>query len=232
MAGLFDLHMLYALKKGWSSLANDSGTTFSTYFEGVESDVRLEWYKALFPDDKASFVEFRPAFVPQQTKLPCVIVQYTDEPEEMAPLGYWGGATVVKTKDPDTGLDVFTKNIEREQALLLRESAIINIIAPHPELLRALHIALLSVGLSNRQALWDLGYVDLEYLGASDTSIEEGLMPNDLGAFMRTQRWRARSQIEISTDNTVAAPDILIASSDVTVDGKAGGVTGDQETNF
>ncbi len=231
MGGLFDLHMLYAMRGGWESLASDKDK-FSSYFEGVADEVRLEWHKSLFPDGKLDHVEFRPAYIQNQTRLPCVLVQYSDEPEETSPMDYWGGATTLTKIDPNTGQPVFAGNVERNHCLLLRQNAIVTIIAPHPELLRALHISLLSVGLSNRQALLDLGYVDLEYVGASDVSIEEGLFPNELGAYMRTQRWRARSMVELAAINTAVAPDILIASSDITVDGNAGGITGDQEKNF
>lgn len=227
MAGLFDLHMLLAAKRGWTALSKDK-TAFKELYVGVSDTVVTEWYDALFPNGSDAAVEFRPAFVPEQTSLPCVIVQYADEPEDVAPMDYWGGTLGQYTPNEDPNLpDVLTGYQRRHHAVLLRQIAIFNVIAPHPELLRALHLAVLFSCFTTRKGLHDLGYIDLEYLGGSDVSIEQGLMPNELGAFMRTQRWRARSHLEISETLAPVDGEILIASSDITVDGYPGGIKGD-----
>ena len=71
--------------------------------------------------------------------------------------------------------------------------------------------------------LYDLGYHDLEYLGGGDLSVEEELMPNYLGAYVRVQRWASRGTIESTVVPTAGKP-VLVASKDVTVDGNLGGI--------
>jgi hypothetical protein len=237
MAGVFDLHLLSAMRHGWHNLVSPidpatkqrvaSSKKFKSLFEGVTDSVLEEWYQSLAPEGDHTKVEFRPAYVPEQTKFPCVVIQYEDAPEEEAPMGYMGGHYnyTKDVLDPVTGITTATKFVgDRNVALLLRQTARVHILTSHPELTRALHIVLIGAALSSRMAFFDLGYRDLEYLGAADLSVEEGLMPEDLGVFIRVQRYQARSHFELNDEHTFTSGEVFIHASDIFVDGLQGGV--------
>jgi len=237
MAGVFDLHIMSAMRHGWRNLVAPtdvltghrvpSSKKFKALFEGISDDVLEEWFKGLAPDGDFTKVEFRPAYVPEQTKFPCVVVQYEDEPEDEAPMGYLGGHFNYDEAvyDPITETTTNTTFIgERTTALLLKQTARVHILTTHPELTRALHISLIACAMGSRKSFYDLGYRDLEYLGAADLSIEEGLMPEDLGVYVRVQRYMARSHFEIADISEFTSGDVLIHASDIFYDGIQGGM--------
>lgn len=216
MAGFFDLHVALALQKGWASVCT-SQEKWRALFPEIANSLADEWRAKLAPSDDAGHLEVRPAFVPEQTKLPCIVVQYNDEPEDTAPINYFGG-----TYNPNNS-QLLADHKERTVALLVRQFARLHIYTEHPETTRAMHIAVLQIMLQNRKVLYDLGYHDLEYLGGGDLTVEEELMPNYLGAYVRVQRWAARGTIE-STLVPIAGKPVLVASTDITVDGNVGGI--------
>ena len=179
MAGLFDLHLMATLNKGWDALVADK-PAFLALYDGIETTVKEQWYDYLVPDGANSIVRFQPAYVPEQTTLPVVIVLYADEPEDVSPLDYFGGAYV----------DSDGNNVERLNTLLLQQIALVHIMSSHPEILRALHVAMLAVCLNTRKTLYDLGYIDLEYLGGGDVEVERMITEDEAGVYTRIQRWR------------------------------------------
>ena len=221
MAGFFDLHVALSLQKGWASVATDQAK-WRALFPEISSGLADEWRAKLAPSDDAGHLEVRPAFVPEQSKFPCVVVQYNDEPEDTAPINYFGG----RYNPSDSSFLADQK--DRLVALLVRQFVRIHIFTDHPETTRAMHIAVLQIMLQNRDVLYDLGYHDLEYLGGGDLTVEEDLMPNFLGAYVRVQRWAARGTIE-STLVPVAGKPVLVASTDITVDGNLGGIEDSME---
>jgi hypothetical protein len=216
VAGFFDLHVALSLQKGWASVVTDQAK-WRALFPEIASGLADEWRAKLAPSDDASHLEVRPAFVPEQAKFPCVVVQYNDEPEDTAPINYFGG----RYNPSDSSL--LADQLDRSVALLVRQFVRLHIFTDHPETTRAMHIAVLQIMLQNRDVLYDLGYHDLEYLGGGDLTVEEDLMPNFLGAYVRVQRWAARGTIE-STLVPVAGKPVLVASTDITVDGNLGGI--------
>lgn len=205
--GLFDLHLAIAIKAAWETYAGNQAL-FTGLFPSVESSVSSAWYNKLYPGGSADLLEIRPAYVPEQTKLPCVIIQYSDEPEDSSPMNYFGGVEAGSHKTV---------------CLMIRQMAQCHIFTSHPETTRAVHIALLTGLLAKRSVLYNAGYQDLEYTGGGDLSVEQNLMPNDLGAFVRIQRWQARGTLEF-TESPVAGKPVLVTSTDITTDGNIGGV--------
>lgn len=212
MAGLFDLHLMTVLNKGWDALAADKATFFSLY-EGVSDEIKQQWYDYLVPDGANHRVRFQPAYVPEQTKLPAVIVLYADEPEDVSPLDYFGG----------TYSGAGSTKIERKNSILLQQIALVHIMAEHPEILRALHLAMLAVCLNTRATLYNLGYIDLEYLGGGDVEVERMITEDEAGVYTRIQRWRARSHLEMSNTYTPAGK-AFVHATDATIDTFAGGI--------
>ncbi len=209
MAGFFDLHVALTLQKGWASVCTDQ-SKWRGLFPEIANSLADEWRAKLAPNDDAGHLEVRPAFVPEQTKLPCVVVQYNDEPEDTAPINYFGG-----TYNP-TDSSILADQRDRSVALLVRQFVRLHIFTNHPETTRAMHVALLQIMLRNRDVLYDLGYHDLEYLGGGDLTVEEDLMPNYLGAYVRVQRWASRGTIESTLVPTAGKP-VLVASKDIEI---------------
>ena len=224
MASLYDLHMLAVLRKGWSALSEDK-TFFKSLFNGVSDSVLERWFTALFPEDENKSVEFRPSYVPEQTRIPCVIVQYEDTPEDLAPMDYWGGAMsdVIENTTTD-GVTKQKVTHVRKHTMLLKCLVSIHIMASNPELLRAMNTCIHAICLINRPAFYSLDYSDVEYLGTSDYQVEQSLMPEDLGLYIRIQRWQSRCHVEISETITSTIGKILIASEDAVVENFSGGV--------
>ena len=216
MVGFFDLHVALTLQKGWAAISTNQAA-WRGLFPGIADSLKDEWRAKLAPGDDATHLEVRPSFVPEQTRLPCVVVQYNDEPEDTAPINYFGG-----TYNPNNS-NLLSNQLDRTVCLLVRQFVRFHIYTEHPETTRALHIAVLQIMLQNRKVLYDLGYHDLEYLGGGDLSVEEELMPNYLGAYVRVQRWASRGTIESTVVPTAGKP-VLVASKDVTVDGNLGGI--------
>jgi len=95
--------------------------------------------------------------------------------------------------------------------------------AEHPEILRALHLAMLAVCLNTRSTLYNLGYIDLEYLGGGDVEVERMITEDEAGVYTRIQRWRSRSHLEMSNSYTPSGK-AFVHATDVTVDTFAGGI--------
>ena len=212
-AGFFDVHCALVLQDGWAALTASDGAAFRALFPGVGDDITTEWLNELAPTVDGARnqygLEIRTAFVPEQTTLPFIVIQYLDEPEDEAPLGY---LTMSKTESG------------RKHGMLLRQTAQIHIMTPHPELTRCLHVSILAIMLSNRDFFVSNGYCDLEYQGGGDLQAQQDLMPEFLGAYVRTQRYTARADFDVTISTTLESHKVLVASADQVIGGTVGGV--------
>jgi hypothetical protein len=216
VAGFFDLHVALTISKGWASIVSNE-TKWRSLFPNLPTAMADEWRAKLAPGGDTTHLEIRPSFVPEQTKLPCIVIQYQDEPEESAPMNYWGG--VHNPTDSGEASEINNRLV----TLMVQMFARVHIFAEHPELTRALHIAVINILLSNRSVLYNVGYHDLEYQGGGDLAVEEELMPNFLGAYIRVQRWSARGTLEY-VENPIAGKPVHVYSDDTEVDGHFGGI--------
>lgn len=181
---MLDMFTLLALQDGWAQLAGDAAA-FRALFAHlpVGDDLLAEWHGKLAPAGATDTVRFRAAWAPGLDAPPVVVVQLLEEPIEKDCLAYVGGVS--------EGLE----QIE----MALKETAVVTIYAPHPELLRALHVAVRSIIVSACRWLIEIGYESLDYAGGGDIQPERDLLPEDLGIYMRTQRWVAISKPVLGT---------------------------------
>ncbi|GMV42851.1 MAG: hypothetical protein AMXMBFR64_45670 [Myxococcales bacterium] len=181
---MFDMFTLLALQDGWARLAAD-GAAFRALFAHmpIEEGLLDEWHGKLAPGGAPDAVSFRAAWAPGAEPPPVVVVQLLEEPLEKDCLAYSGG--IVDGRE----------QIE----MALKETAVVTIYAQHQELLRALHVVVRSILVSAFKWFIEVGYESLDYAGGGDIQPERDLMPEDLGIYVRTQRWVAISKPVLGT---------------------------------
>jgi hypothetical protein len=216
MAGVFDLHTLIALESGWNSIKSDSDA-FDLLFEGIETSVVTSWRTELLKTD----IEFAAAFSPGETKLPAVFTKLEEDAAEIQPLGFHIG---------ESSAAVSSGTAKRIMGFEARETASIYVFATNTEILRAIYVLVRGLMVSSVPWLVEhAGYTSIEFGGGGDLEPEQGLWPEDLGAFVRVQRWNATSVARISTVD-LSHTDFVIQATDIAVDSdNYGGVDG-QET--
>lgn len=213
--GMFDLHTLLALKQGWTAIAADEELFKGLFRTMPGGDFSLpeaaleEWHAKLAPDGAADGVSFREMWAPDQPTLPQVVVQLQDEPHETQPLGFFGGIA-------DDGRESLED--------VVVEQVTISMFVAHPELLRALYVAVRAIMLSSVAFFLGAGYASLEYVKGGDFRPAWEPMPEGLGVLFRQQQWRTISQ-PFFTAPELSRKAFIVAAADVTVDGVSGGVT-------
>jgi hypothetical protein len=218
-SGVFDLMVIVALTDGWIPFAS-SLSRFQQLFPGLQPSVTAGWHAALAPGGSADGVEFRAAFAPNKMTPPCVITHYTGTPVEDVPLDYFIGATTPDGTTP-----------QEEIGFLELETVTLYVITDNPEITRALAAAVKMILIANRQFLTDLGYEGLVYKGSGDLRPHEAAMfPEGVGESTRSLTFETTAQpsIIMTPQHLITASSILVASSDVDVDGIDGGVTAEE----
>ena len=79
--------------------------------------------------------------------------------------------------------------------------------------------------IDSMEFLLDAGYATLEYLGGGDIQPERDLLPEDLGIYMRTQRWSVISDSTVPSLETIGKKEVDVAAVDATMadEGNKGG---------
>lgn len=208
MAGLIDLHIAMLLRDNWEQYSNDlSG--FQEMFDKIPLAVSASWHAEL----AASGLKVRTAFTPEKAGGALAVVQMQDEPIEVQPLGFYAGASGVGDVTPYL-------------SMLVKETVTITMFAGNPEILRAVYVLVRQAVLRASKFLLEAGYESLEYLGGGDIQPERDLLPEDLGVFIRTQRWSVISDSTVK-ESTVSFKEPHFAVVDAIIDdaGNIGGTT-------
>jgi hypothetical protein len=178
MAGIFDLHLLHGLQGGWVDY-RDSFAHFSELFFGVKESLLQTWWQHLNDNEP----KFRAAFAPGAENFPLVVVQLESESEAEKPaLGQFA------YRDPDTKRAV--------QQIIIRQTVSVTIMSNHPEITRALHVVCRAL-VSRLGPVFMKQYLDVHYSSAEDLAPDDQLMAEDLGVYVRRQRYEAISEVSI-----------------------------------
>jgi len=208
MAGIFDLHVVTVLQNGWSQLSG-SLTDFKTLFRepGGEQLVEDEMLEAWHAKLVELGVEVRPSWTFDPPEKPVIGIQLSDTPVDSQALGDFGRAEGGKWY----------------REMIVEQVVTVGIDAPHPQLTRALRVVVRALMMDATPFLLGLGYADVRYLGGGDLSPEEQLLHEGPGMYGQTSRWSAITHIQ-STGVDLEAKGLLVAASDITVDGYRGGI--------
>ncbi len=210
MSGLFDMHVSMHLQVYWDWLRAYEARFQALFSGAVQDDMIKDWYDKLKNND---VVRFAVAYAPEQRQFPQVTVALQEEPLEKQPFSFSGGRD-------DDGNAITT--------MLVRETVAIRIYSPLPALTRALHVAVQAAMMTGANWFLKLGYSDLQYGGGQDLQPDLELMPEMLGIFLREQRWFAVSEPTIVVASEIGKRPFVHAT-DVTIDGKTGGVSANTE---
>lgn len=187
MAGLFDLHLLQGMQAGVSQYIHNE-TNFRELFQGVSSDLLGTWFSSLNsrkPTIKASFS-------PGADDFPVIAIQLESE----------------NTSNPGHALGMYSHTVanNREaEMLLLTQRVSVTILSQHPEITRCLHIVCRAAATRMNKAFLEY-YDDVKYLDAADLSPDDNLLAEELGIYVRRQRYEALSFAVVPE---LAEPNIL-----------------------
>ena len=178
MAGIFDLHLLHGLQGGWPDYRDNFGY-FKELFYGVQDSLLQSWWDQLREKEPS----FRASFAPGAENMPLVVVQLESEREaERPPLGHFS----YRRKDDQ----------RKVQQLIVRQVVTTTIMSNHPELTRALHVVCRAT-VSRLGSMFMKQYIDVKYDSAEDLAPDEQLVAEDLGVYVRRQRYEAISEVDV-----------------------------------
>lgn len=225
MSGLFDWHVTGILSRTWREKIAPSPDHFASLFLGaggqqsVQPSVLEGWHTSLTRGEtvaeQVGHVKFNTAYNPNQAGIPQVSIAGMEEPAETQPLGYEGV--------PVDGQETFT--------MLMNENVEISIYATHVDIIRALHVVVRGIMMSNMDDFGKLGYPGASYVGAGPTVPFDELMPGASSqpqVWMRNQMWKSQTQ-PIWKRGAVRYGSPLVHAFDATVSGIDGGVEGDSD---
>jgi hypothetical protein len=177
MSGLLDLHTLIGLQNGWSYY-RDAIVNFRELFPHVETALVDDWHLKL----SAKKVNFRPHGAAGSDEFPVVAVQLMNETHQHEPLG---GYAYTKAD----GRDV--------EAMILKQTIGITILTQSAEITRALHVVIRAIMQLAKTDFLKAGYLDLMFDQTEELAPQEELAAEELGIFVRRQRYTARAQVEV-----------------------------------
>ena len=210
MAGLLDLHTLMSLQNGWDVYKN-SEVYFKELFVGVQDSLLTEWHASL----SAHSPEFRAHAAPGAEHFPLVVVKLEGEQLVQEPLGGVG-------YEGDDG--------RLREEMLVRQTVLLVVLSKNPELTRALHVVCRAVMQLARNSFLKAGYLDLSYEGAEELEPDEELVAEDMGMFVRKQRWSSQSIVTIPHIEVPATKNWFVLRSDLNQNGNSGGVRSSDES--
>lgn len=210
MAGVFDLHTIMVLQDQWETRFGASLASFSEPFQGMVSDSILnEWYTEL----KSKPISFRPGFVADKPGIPQVVIQLNDEPVEEQPLSFFAG---------NTGSGSSIKGV---YSILVKEQVTCTIFTEYPEITRALYVVVRASMMAAHPFWIRAGYASVGYEGGGDLTLDDQMIPEDMGYYTRVQRWSAMSESQINTTETFEHKNVtILALDEKDADGNSGGV--------
>lgn len=181
MAGTLDLHTLLVLKNKWGTYGVADSAAFEALFSNIPATMVTSWHTYL----RANQPDFKTSFNHELANIPQVVVSLQDEPVDDIPLGYHGVS----------GLTEYV-------SMFVRETVTITVYAPSNDIARALHVMVRASMLSQLKWLIRIGYEDLQYLGGGDLGTDPDLQAEELGVYVRTQRWSSASPVDVTTGTT------------------------------
>tara|TARA_B100000575_G_scaffold294646_2_gene312628 strand:+ start:2784 stop:3440 length:657 start_codon:yes stop_codon:yes gene_type:complete len=187
MAGLFDLHLLQGMQAGVAEyLGNENN--FKELFKGVSNDLLGTWFSSL-NDQKPTI---KASFSPGADDFPVIAIQLESE----------------NTSNPGHPLGRFSHTVTQNrdvEKVLLTQRVSVTILSKHPEITRCLHIVCRAAATRMNKAFLEY-YDDVKYLDAADLSPDDNLLAEELGIYVRRQRYEALSFADIPQ---LAEPTIL-----------------------
>ena len=187
MAGLFDLHLLQGMQAGVSEYIGNEDN-FKELFKGVSNDLLGTWFSSL-NDQKPTI---KASFSPGADDFPVIAIQLESE----------------NTSNPGHPLGRFSHTVTQNrdvEKLLLTQRVSVTILSKHPEITRCLHIVCRAAATRMNKAFLEY-YDDVKYLDAADLSPDDNLLAEELGIYVRRQRYEALSFADIPQ---LAEPTIL-----------------------
>lgn len=178
MAGLFDLHLLQGLQAGTAQYL-DSRESFRELFKGVSQSLLDTWFDEL----NAVRPKIRASFAPGRDDFPVIAVQLETE----------------STDNPSHPMGGFSHTLPdgREvQKILVRQIVSVTILSKHPEITRCLHI-LCRAAASRLTGQFLEFYDDVKYQDAADLAPDDNLLAEELGIYVRRQRYEALSYADV-----------------------------------
>lgn len=202
MAGVFDVQAMILLPAEWAELVGDAAL-YRTCFEGKLANALIETWRTLLVSTGVHFVM---AYSPDLANKVQVVLELRDESVGEQYCGDDSG------NDDDTA------------ALDLQETLVMNVMATSPELLRAIYKPLRACMVRAIPKFVGEGLDGLIYRGGGELGPEQGVLPE--GIYARRQTWAvlASDKVPLATPDQTPKS-LLVAASDVTVNGHAGGVT-------
>lgn len=187
MAGLFDLHLLQGMQSGVSQYLG-SEANFKELFKGVSANLLGTWFSTL----NAHKPTIKASFSPGADDFPVIAIQLESE----------------NTSNPGHPLGMFTHTVatNREvETILLTQRVSVTILSRHPEITRCLHIVCRAAATRMNKAFLEY-YDDVKYLDAADLAPDDNLLAEELGIYVRRQRYEALSFAEVPE---LSEPNIL-----------------------
>tara|TARA_A100001388_G_scaffold263942_3_gene234790 strand:+ start:1687 stop:2346 length:660 start_codon:yes stop_codon:yes gene_type:complete len=178
MAGLFDLHLLQGMQAGVKEYL-DSEVSFKELFKGVSDDLLGSWFNEL----QRQRPTVKAAFSPGADDFPVIAVQLeaenTDTPSH--PLGRY-------SHELDDG--------RRVEKVLLTQRVSVTILSKHPEITRCLHVICRATATRLTKPFLKF-YDDVKFMDAADLAPDENLLAEELGIYVRRQRYEALSYADV-----------------------------------
>lgn len=210
MAGFFDRNATIMLRHGWAQFAADA-TLFASNVQDLSltaADIST-FHAALCPGGSASHVQIVTAQTSRRQSLYWVVVGQEPETPAETPLGFMASAT--------------------DDNAMIRsefEQVTVTVHTPHPDLTRALSIAMASCMVANYDVLHRAGYTGLQFVRGQTLATAEADAPAGGGKvkiYRHSRTWRTRAQAESRTPTGATISDVLAIASDITT---VGGLTG------
>ena len=207
---MIDLAMLITLQTRWKELSLDAVAFKALLPSYIEDSLKQQWFDYLVPSGNANFVQFAPAYNVDTAKVPQVIAHQEDEPLEQQPLNFLGR------------IEALTPVHE----MLVSSTVHLTMYCANPDALRALYEVVRGIMLASVGRMLAAGFVSVRYIGGGDIMPEPGLLPDELGVMMRLQKWQVVTNVEaLDAAGPGEHKSVFVHASDITVNGKQGGVT-------
>lgn len=186
---MFDIHTIFALQNGVPAFLTDA-SAFRSLFPASLSDETVTTWRERLAAAPPIVRDILAGRVVEQ-KSPWIIVNLAEEALEQPILGEVG--------------EVSAEGVEYFQHVQTQEVQV-NIVASNAEIARALHYVIRGVMLTASHDFIRAGYENLEYLGTDGLHPMEESIAIELGLFMLTQRYRARSVFSAAKPSAPALP--------------------------
>lgn len=208
-AGIFDYHVLLALRSYWKMFASDQ-TKFNKLFPGVAPATITQWFTALTTKQ----LRFEEASRKGQPVIPGVVVWLESEGPDREPLGQ----------------DTYLRQADNTwiQQVLVRQTVAIEVRTQSPEVTRALTVIVRAIMNLAVSSFNKVGYPLVDYVGHQSMTFEEQMIAEQVGlsgVALRTLRYRALAMVDVPEMTESPQPiDWFVLQDDLSLAGTPGGV--------